>query len=171
MKSRRVYEYIAVLKYLENEYKRPIKLTEISEIMRVKPSSAHEYIEKLVSKRYIEKVGRGKYRVSPEGEKKLLYRQWVHGVIETYLHEILGVDIETACEIASKIDYIMPLDVVEKLCSFLGHPTKCPHNQDIPHRGEKIPDTRYMSCFISNILNKENKKKRSHESSKRSSRI
>jgi len=153
LRSRRVYEYLAIMKRIENESRGVVRLRDISRAMNIKPASAHEYLEKLSSSGYVEKIKRGEYRVSKRGERELILRMWAHGVIETYLHKILGIDPDKACLIASKIDYIMPLDAVEKLCAALGHPSRCPHNHLIPHKDHGLisENDKYLLCFTYNI--------------------
>ncbi|MGC9009041.1 MAG: metal-dependent transcriptional regulator [Sulfolobales archaeon] len=159
MRSRRLYEYLAVMKKIENNSRGVVKLRDISRAMNIKPASAHEYLEKLSSSGYVEKIGRGEYRLSRRGEQELILRMWAHGVIETYLHKILGIDPDKACLIASKIDYIMPLDAVEKLYAVLGYPKKCPHNHSIPHKEHGLPseNDEYLLCFIYNISRNKSK--------------
>lgn len=149
--SRRVYEYLAVIEAVVRETGREgIRLTEISRRLGVKPSSAHEYVKRLVSTGYVVRRGRGVYRVSRRGLRALGERMWAHGVIETFLNRVLGIDPDTACMIASRIDYLVPLDAVERLCDLLGHPEVCPHNHRIPHRG-LIERHGLTQCFLNNM--------------------
>jgi DtxR family Mn-dependent transcriptional regulator len=148
--SRRAYEYLASLaEALDTEY---VSLKKISERLKVKPSSAYEYLEKLVSLKYVEKIGRGKYKITAKGLEELGLRMWAHGVLETYFHKILNIEPDKACLIASRIDHMFPIEVIERLCIILGHPSTCPHNHKIPHKGVfDKNDKTLMSCFLNNV--------------------
>ncbi len=162
MRSRRVYEYLAIMKKLEDSSDGLVRLRDIYKTLNIKPASAHEYLEKLLVKGYIEKIGRGEYRVSKRGERELILKMWAHGVIETYLNKIFGIDPNKACLIASRIDYLIPPEAIEKICVSLGHPTSCPHNHYIPHRDQEIIDKEkeYLECFVYNLTHRRVKEKK-----------
>ncbi len=63
-------------------------------------------------------------------EVRMLIRN--HRILETYLHQILGFNIEEACEEVSEFDIYVPANIINNMCAYLGHPKKCPHGYEIP---------------------------------------
>ncbi|MEM0043587.1 MAG: metal-dependent transcriptional regulator [Sulfolobales archaeon] len=150
LKSRRIYEYLAIMRseMLEKGVS-SLRLRDIYNRAGVKPSSAHEYVTKLIDEGLVSRIDRGRYTIAEKGLESLENVMWSHGVIEIFFHKVLGLDPDDACKIASKIDYLLPYEAVEKLCIMLGHPSKCPHNQEIPHRGcgEGLKGV-FLGCFL-----------------------
>lgn len=133
--TRRAFDYLLAIYILTTQRKRSARLTEISQYMRVTAPSAYEYISELVKMGYIYKIGRGQYSLTQRGVEAILRRIRAHGVLEEMLVRVFKIDIETACSMASIIDLEIEEKEIEKICSILGHPRKCPHGMRIPHGG------------------------------------
>jgi Mn-dependent DtxR family transcriptional regulator len=56
-----------------------------------------------------------------------------HRIVELYLNKKLGVDSKLSCVEASKIDYLLDGEVVEKMCIALNRPSRCLHGYPIQH--------------------------------------
>ncbi|MEZ0289517.1 MAG: metal-dependent transcriptional regulator [Sulfolobales archaeon] len=153
MKSRRLYEYLAIVGERIIEHgESSVRLKEISRRINVKPSSAREYMRRLIEEGYVKRDKRGRYTLTEFGLRELERVMWAHGVIETFLYRVLGIDPDTACRIASKIEYLVPEEAVERLCKLLDHPHKCPHDQEIPHKDSSEGVRRvFLRCFLYNI--------------------
>ncbi|HWQ17728.1 MAG TPA: metal-dependent transcriptional regulator [Sulfolobales archaeon] len=139
--SRRAFDYLLAI-YMASLGEKPARLVDISEILGVSAPSAHEYLTELINQGLVAKAGRGLYRLTPAGKRILMKRIWIHGVLEEMLVRIFKIEIDAACSIASQIDLEIGEGNVEKICSMLGHPRKCPHGYIIPHIdiGESITD-------------------------------
>jgi DtxR family transcriptional regulator, Mn-dependent transcriptional regulator len=57
-----------------------------------------------------------------------------HRIIELYLNTTLGLNSQTSCDEATKIDYLLDKTVIEKMCKALNRPTKCLHGNPIKHQ-------------------------------------
>lgn len=130
--TRRAFDYLLAI-HLASLRKNAARLTEISVILGVSAPSAHEYLAELIGQGLVSKVGRGLYRLTPAGRRILMRRIWAHGVLEEMLVRIFKIDVDAACSIASLIDLEVGEEEIEKICSTLGHPRKCPHGNTIPH--------------------------------------
>ncbi|NPA76018.1 MAG: metal-dependent transcriptional regulator [Euryarchaeota archaeon] len=98
--------------------------------MQVKRSTAYEFIKKLENAGYLEKRGH-EYYLTNSGinvAKDILRR---HRVIETLLYRN-GVDINSACALATKIQRDVDSAAVERIYENLGSPKCCPHGKPIP---------------------------------------
>jgi DtxR family Mn-dependent transcriptional regulator len=102
----------------------------MAEIMNVKRPTAYEVLNKLASHGFVNKKD-GKYGLTENG--KIIAQRVIrnHRVIETLLYNI-GVELERACSIASRIQVELDDDVVDLLCNYLGNPKECPHGRPIP---------------------------------------
>jgi DtxR family Mn-dependent transcriptional regulator len=70
-------------------------------------------------------------RISLTEKGHLHTRQLIrsHRLAERLIHDVLGVEYEKgACE----FEHILNPDVVDSICTLLGHPRECPHGMPIP---------------------------------------
>ncbi len=111
----------------------PARLADIARFLNITPPAAFDYITKLIDLKLVERVDRGLYRLTPRGLEILLARIRVHGIIEILLHTLLGLPLDKACAASSRIEDMVDPYRIETLCSFLGHPSKCPHGDPLPH--------------------------------------
>ncbi len=113
----------------------PARLKDISSDLNVAGPTALGFLDSLMSKSLVEK-GRTGYRLTEKGAGVLreVYRS--HRVFESLLFQ-LGVPLDDACAMSSKVDKVIDAKAIDALCSHLGHPSSCPHGYDIPH--EKHP--------------------------------
>ena len=113
--------------YLKNIYEHsiegeiPVKLTSISKAMNVKPQTCLEAIRKLERKGYLRYIPRTGIILTEKGEKEgyLICRR--HRILETALVS-LGVPLDEACSLSSKLENVITDEAVDRICSKLGHP-------------------------------------------------
>lgn len=55
-----------------------------------------------------------------------------HRLAEVLFSEVLGADMAEAEASACEFEHILSESVVDRVCAFLGHPPKCPHEHPIP---------------------------------------
>lgn len=55
-----------------------------------------------------------------------------HRLAEILFNQILDVDLKETEESACEFEHILNEQVVNRVCTFLGHPPKCPHGRAIP---------------------------------------
>lgn len=68
----------------------------------------------------------------PEGESRGRGIVRRHRLAEVLFAEVLGADLADAEASACEFEHILSEPVVERVCTFLGHPPKCPHGHAIP---------------------------------------
>ena len=103
----------------------------------LKKSTGKEYdidiVEQLSKERlaeYNEKDKKIKLTEKGEDLARILIR--AHRIAERMLHDVIGGDFETgACE----FEHTVTPELIDGICTLLGHPKKCPHGLPIP-RGE-----------------------------------
>lgn len=55
-----------------------------------------------------------------------------HRLAEILFTQVLEADLKEAERSACEFEHILPERVVDRVCTFLGHPPACPHNKPIP---------------------------------------
>ena len=68
----------------------------------------------------------------PSGEEKARGIVRRHRLAEILFTQVLDVDIRDAERSACEFEHILPERVVDRVCTFLGHPPSCPHGKPIP---------------------------------------
>ncbi len=106
----------------------------VAELMKVKRPTAYEMLNRLREKNVLER-NEGRYKFTEKG--LLMARRIIrnHRVIETMLYRA-GIELERACELASRIQGELDDDSVEVICRYLGNPRECPHGRPIPEVNE-----------------------------------
>lgn len=56
-----------------------------------------------------------------------------HRLAEILFAEVIDVTLSDAEASACELEHILSERVVDRVCTFLGHPPKCPHQKAIPH--------------------------------------
>ena len=73
--------------------------------------------------------GQGGLAFSPEGESRARRLVRSHRIAERLVHDVLGVSFET---VACEFEHLVNTEVVDAVCTLLGHPRECPHGSPIP---------------------------------------
>ena len=129
MRKRSIDYLLAIYRLSEFSYAR---LTDIAKASNVKPPTAAEALEKLGEDGLVERWPRRGYRLTEKGARLVLVFIRKHRLLESFLVNELAYDSSTACKLASEFDVYVPEEIIERLCSRLGHPNKCPHGFPIP---------------------------------------
>lgn len=76
--------------------------------------------------------GRDPIRMTPRGEERARGIIRRHRLAEIMFSEVLELDPADAEASACEFEHMLSERVVDRVCSFLGHPPKCPHGLSIP---------------------------------------
>ncbi len=90
-----------------------------------------EDVSQLVEKGLIE-VEDGRLRLTERGmtiAERIVRR---HRLAEVLLFTLLGVDRELASEIGCRVEHGIRDEMLDGVCTLLGHPSTCPHGRPIP---------------------------------------
>ncbi len=131
MLSRRDIEYLLAVYEIECD-DGLVRTVRLAKRMKVSPSTATSALRRLSNLGLIEFTPRRGARLTNEGRKVVLEILWRHGVVERLLTHV-GLTIDEACEVAFRIQHLMPKEALIKICKYLGHPSRCPHGYEIPH--------------------------------------
>jgi DtxR family Mn-dependent transcriptional regulator len=106
---------------------------------RAVPSSAgtadgigDECIRALSAEGLVDVGADGQVRFNPEGERRARQVVRSHRLAERLVQDVLGQAAEpSACE----FEHLLGTEVVDAICTLLGHPRECPHGNPIPPGG------------------------------------
>ncbi len=142
--------------YLETIYKKSLngnmaKTTEISKDLNIAPGSVTQMLKKLEEEGYVEyyqykgvKLTQKGYNIAKEIVRK-------HRLIETFLYNTLGLELEDLHEQACAMEHSLSDEAERKLCQLLEYPDQCPDDHNIiPICDLNIP-TCYECSKINNI--------------------
>jgi DtxR family Mn-dependent transcriptional regulator len=130
--SPREATYLKIIGDLTELGAKPTTSVKIAKILGVKAPSVIDMIKRFSEMGLVKHTPWKGIQLTEQGihEVRTLIRN--HRILETYLYQVLGFDIEKACEEVSEFDTYVPTNVINNMCAHLGHPKKCPHGYEIP---------------------------------------
>ena len=103
-------------------------------VKRTKEANPLELIDELSGEGLVV-IESGQVLFTQQGEKYAENIIRRHRLAEVLLSEVLSVDDKSARSQVCEFEHILTPDVTDSICTFLGHPSYCPHGMPIP-RGE-----------------------------------
>jgi DtxR family Mn-dependent transcriptional regulator len=92
-------------------------------------ATGDDCLRTLAAEGLVDPDGDGEIRFSPEGERRARQLVRSHRLAERLMQDALGRDAEpSACE----FEHLLGTEVVDAICTLLGHPRECPHGNPIP---------------------------------------
>lgn len=137
-----------VEEYLETIYKKSLtdnmaKTTEISKDLGIAPGSVTQMLKKLEEEGYVDYYQYKGVQLTDKGYKIARSIVRKHRLLETFLYNTLGIDIEDLHEQACAMEHSLSDEAERKLCQLLEYPNQCPDDHNI------IPvcDLNITSCY------------------------
>jgi DtxR family Mn-dependent transcriptional regulator len=127
----------AIQDYLREIYKLgadggPVSVTALAKRQGVSPASASAMVKKLTA---LDLALHEPYRgitLTAAGEKVALEVIRHHRLLELYLAETLGVDVDEVHDEAERLEHVISEELEERIDKALGFPTHDPHGDPIP---------------------------------------
>jgi DtxR family Mn-dependent transcriptional regulator len=134
----------AIQDYLREIYKlslegERVSVTALAKRLRVSPASASAMVKKLA---VLELAAHQPYRgieLTTAGEKVALEVIRHHRLLELYLAETLGVDVDKVHNEAERLEHALSEELEERIDRALGFPTHDPHGDPIPDANLRWP--------------------------------
>ena len=123
-------EYLETILYLTRGGGRA-KTRDIARAMAIKPPSVSEMLLKLRDEGLVDYMPYEGAALTRSGREEALQMERKHQLLETFLVDTLGVEVDTAHDEACEMEHSISERTVEKICSFLGHPRFCPDHHQI----------------------------------------
>lgn len=92
------------------------------------------------------------WRLSDEGEKRARGIVRRHRLAEILFAQVLEVEAREAERSACELEHTLSEGVVDRVCTFLGHPPACPHGKPIPQGDCCRVFTRQVEPLITRLV-------------------
>lgn len=156
MPSSTVENYLKQL-YLEQQ-NAPAELVSMGKVataMGVVPGTATSMIKALADSGLVEYEPRGGTRLTRGGEQLALHVLRRHRLVELFLVKVLRLDWSEVHAEAEELEHAISDKVLERIDTYLGHPSVDPHGDPIPSAKGKVgesPITSLADCPIDRSL-------------------
>jgi DtxR family transcriptional regulator, Mn-dependent transcriptional regulator len=105
----------------------------------VSPASASAMVKKLAALGLAEHAPYGVIALTPAGERVALEVIRHHRLLELYLAQTLGVDVEHVHDEADRLEHAISEELEARIDQALGYPTHDPHGDPIPDANLEWP--------------------------------
>jgi DtxR family Mn-dependent transcriptional regulator len=128
----------AIQDYLKEIYKlqhadAPVSVTALAREQGVAPGSASEMVKKLAALELVDHEPYKGVRLTPAGERVALEIIRHHRLLELYLAETLGLDVDSVHDEADRLEHVLSEELEARIDRALGFPTHDPHGDPIPN--------------------------------------
>jgi DtxR family transcriptional regulator, Mn-dependent transcriptional regulator len=127
----------AIQHYLREIYKlgqadQRVSVTALARAQSVSPASASAMVKKLDALGLAEHIPYRGVSLTPSGERVALEVIRHHRLLELYLAETLGVDVDDVHDEADRLEHAISEELEARIDRALGFPTHDPHGDPIP---------------------------------------
>jgi DtxR family Mn-dependent transcriptional regulator len=127
MEKKALDEYMEALWYLTEE--NDLSLERLKNLVDV--TFTDEIIGQLTSEQLIQ-VQDKKIELTPQGYDHAKQIVRCHRLAERLLADVLGMQLKEMEQGACEFEHILAPEIVDSICTLLGHPSECPHGLKIP---------------------------------------
>jgi DtxR family Mn-dependent transcriptional regulator len=135
----------AIEHYLREIYKlgqsgEPVTVGALAKAQSVSAASASAMVKKLAALDLAEHAPYGGIALTPAGERVALEVIRHHRLLELYLAETLGVDVDDVHDEADRLEHAISEELEARIDKALGYPTHDPHGDPIPDANLQWPN-------------------------------
>ena len=116
----------------------------LAENLSVAPASVTNMLKKLASIKLVEHTPYQGVVLTPTGERVALEVLRHHRLLELYLSEVLGFDLDKVDAEADRLEHVISEEFEDKIDRALGYPTVDPHGAPIPRKDGSIEYDDYL---------------------------
>ncbi len=131
MQAERIEEYLETILYLIKKNNAPAKTKQIADELNVSPPSVTEMVQKLSDKGFVEYKPYYGVEFTEKGALEAARIKRKHQVLEKFLVDVLDVDTKIAHSEACELEHSVSDMVLERICTYIGHPNLCPDGNPI----------------------------------------
>jgi DtxR family transcriptional regulator, Mn-dependent transcriptional regulator len=122
-----------------------VSVTSLARRQGVAAGSASEMVKKLAALELVDHEPYKGVRLTPAGERVAVEVIRHHRLLELYLAETLGVDVEDVHDEADRLEHVLSEELEARIDRALGYPTHDPHGDPIPNAKLEWPGSRGRS--------------------------
>ncbi len=116
----------------------------IAENLSVAPASVTNMLKKLASIKLVKHTPYQGVVLTPTGERIALEVIRHHRLLELYLSEVLGFDLDKVDAEADRLEHVISEEFEDKIDRALGYPTVDPHGAPIPRKDGSVEYGDYL---------------------------
>jgi DtxR family transcriptional regulator, Mn-dependent transcriptional regulator len=116
-----------------------VSVSALARAQSVSNASASAMVKKLVALGLAEHAPYRGISLTPDGERVAIEVIRHHRLLELYLAETLGVDVEDVHEEADRLEHALSEELEARIDRALGYPTHDPHGDPIPDANLEWP--------------------------------
>jgi DtxR family Mn-dependent transcriptional regulator len=117
-----------------------VSVTALARAQSVSPASASAMVKKLAALKLADHAPYRGIALTPAGERVALEVIRHHRLLELYLAETLGLDVEHVHDEADRLEHAISEELEERIDQALGFPTHDPHGDPIPNANLEWPN-------------------------------
>ena len=134
----------AIQDYLKEIYKLQedggrVSVTALAREQQVAPGSASEMVKKLAALQLVDHEPYRGVRLTEAGERVAVEVIRHHRLLELYLAETLGLDVDNVHAEADRLEHVISEELEARIDKALGFPTHDPHGDPIPNAALEWP--------------------------------
>ena len=138
---------VAIQDYLKEIYKLQegggrVSVTALAREQQVAPGSASEMVKKLAALELVDHEPYRGVRLTSAGERVAVEVIRHHRLLELYLAETLGLDVDDVHAEADRLEHVISEELEARIDKSLGFPTHDPHGDPIPNAALEWPETK-----------------------------
>ena len=138
--SESIQDYLKGIYKLQASGER-VTITAVARDQSVSAASASAMVKKLAALDLLEHEPYGGARLTEAGERVAVEVIRHHRLIELYLAETLGLDVDAVHAEADRLEHVISEELEERIDRALGYPTHDPHGDPIPDADLNWPAT------------------------------
>jgi len=133
-----IQDYLKAIYKLQEGAAR-VSVTALAREQRVAAGSASEMVKKLAALELVDHAPYKGIRLTPAGERVAVEVIRHHRLLELYLAETLGVDVNDVHDEADRLEHVLSEELETRIDRALGFPTHDPHGDPIPNAALEWP--------------------------------
>ena len=152
MPSSTVEDYLKQIYLMQLDGPELVSMGKLAAAMGVVPGTATSMIKTLADSGLVQYEPRGGVRLTAGGEKLALHVLRRHRLVELFLVKVLGLDWSEVHAEAEDLEHWVSDKVLDRIDTYLGHPSVDPHGDPIPSSKGKVSSVRHESladCAVS----------------------
>lgn len=144
-------DYIKII-YELNGHNDYVSNKQIAETLEISPPSVSDMIKKMEKEAIVDFIAYKGVKLTPKGLKVAIDVIRRHRMIEVFLYEKLGYQLNELDRDAEQMEHITSDIFYQRLEEFLGNPQYCPHGSLIPSY-DQFEETHALSLLETNLDN------------------
>jgi DtxR family Mn-dependent transcriptional regulator len=142
--SEAIQDYLKELYHLQAGAGR-VSVTALAREQGIAPGAASEMVKKLAALELVDHAPSKGVRLTAAGERVAVEVIRHHRLLELYLAETLGLDVDDVHDEADRLEHVLSEDLEARIDRALGFPTHDPHGDPIPNAQLEWPNSRARS--------------------------